>query len=107
MNINSNLFLHRFKLMVASVLLCIAPTFAYASADGCVGSDGYYSGGSYVIPGVSSCVDVRGHGLKIDSVRGGGILQAGVAVWGTVYITMPNGAAFFTPVQYFDNTRGL
>jgi hypothetical protein len=107
MNINSNLSLRILKLFAASVFICIAPSFAFASADGCVGSDGYYSGGTFYVPGVSSCVDVRGHGLKIDSLRGGGKVQAGVAVWGTVYITMPNGAAFFTPVQLFDNTRGL
>jgi hypothetical protein len=107
MNIYHQLIQATAKHIAASVLFCIAPSFAFASADGCVGSDGYYSGGTFVIPGVSSCVDVRGKGLKIDSLRGGGNVQAGVAVWGSIYITLPNGVAFFTPVQYFDNTKGL
>jgi hypothetical protein len=106
-NIHNTFVQRALKQIAACALFCIAPSFAYASADGCVRSEGGFNGGGYTISGVTSCVDVRGSGLKIDSLRAGGELQSGVAVWGSVYITMPNGVAFFTPTQYFDNASGL
>ncbi len=107
MNIHKNFAQRTLKKIAAGILFCAAPSFAYASADGCVSSDGGFNQGGYTIPAASSCVDVRGSGTTINSLRGGANIQAGYAFYGTVYITMPNGVKFFTPVQYFDNSRGL
>ncbi len=82
---------------------CLAPALAQASADGCVQPEMVSYG---TLAGASSCVDVRGSGTRIDQLRGGAKLQAGVSVYGTVYIAMPNGTGFFTAVQLYDNSRG-
>jgi hypothetical protein len=106
MNTSSDLVKREFKQITLGAIVCFTSSLAFASADGCVAPDSVYDRGIVITQPAASCVDVRGRGKRIDSLRGGANLQAGVAVYGSVYITMPNGVAFFTPVELFDNSRG-
>jgi hypothetical protein len=94
-----------FKIISACILYLVTSQFAHANADGCVAPDSLYDQGM-VYTYSSSCVDVRGKGKTIDFIRGGVKLQRGVSTYGTTYITLSNGAAFFTAVELFDNSRG-